>query len=482
MKKLTAICLSAFLTAAAFSGCNSDYEPDTVTSTCVAVKSFALTKDDSIMANLDTVFFSINLEEGKIFNADSLPCGTKVNKLIPRISFLEGVSGATLSVTCENGTDTVYNYITNSTDSIDFTNPVKLTVTSLSGMASMTYEIKVNVHKLVSDSLEWSRTASMSLPTDLSGSPAQRTVKTSEGIYVLTSSGTAFSMARADNPEAEWEYFTPALPAGADYHSLAGGIASLYILADKTIYASTDGGRSWTSTGVKATHIYGCYEDTAIAVLTEGKTSRIVSYPACGVSATLPEGMPIADTSVPVTVKFPLAAGPQMIMCGGTLANGSLSGDTWAFDGTNWANITLLSLPEGLKNVAIVPFFSFTINTAFIATEHSVLLAFGGRSKSAISDKTYLSFDFGMTWLEGSSLIQLPDYIAPFYDAQTYTYDKVLTPSRSIIWSAPSRATTPVESWDCPYIYIFGGVDKAGNTSQKVWRGTLNRLQSKPII
>ena len=111
-----------------------------------------------------------------------------------------------------------------------------------------------------------------------------------------------------------------------------------------------------------------------------------------------------------------------------------------------------------------------------------MLLAFGGATDSGVSDKTYISFDFGMTWLEGSSLIQLPDYIPPFSMAQAYTYDRVLTPSRSMIWTAPSRATAPVESWECPYIYIFGGVNRVGATQQKVWRGTLNRLEFKPII
>lgn len=482
MKKLTSICLAAFLTAAAFTGCNSDYEPETVTSTCVAIRSFALTKDDSVMANLDTVFFSINLEEGKIFNADSLPFGTKVNKLVPRITFLETVSAATLTVTRDNGTDTTYNYVTNSTDSIDFTNPVKLNVISYSGTASMTYEIKVNVHKVVSDSLEWAQSASMPLPTALSGTPSQRTVKTAEGIYVLTASGSNYSIARADNPEADWTHYTPAFPAGVEYWTLSAGTSSLYIIANKTIYSSADGGRTWTSTGARATHLYGCYEDAVVGVFTEGSTSTIVTYPELGAQKALPAGMPVADTSVPVTVKYPLAAGPQIIFCGGTCADGSLSASTWAFDGKSFADISLVALPEPLKNTTIVPFFSFTVNNAFVATEHSVLLAFGGATDSGVSDKTYISFDFGMTWLEGSSLIQLPDYIPPFSMAQAYTYDRVLTPSRSMIWTAPSRATAPVESWECPYIYIFGGVNRVGATQQKVWRGTLNRLEFKPII
>lgn len=35
-------------------------------------------------------------------------------------------------------------------------------------------------------------------------------------------------------------------------------------------------------------------------------------------------------------------------------------------------------------------------------------------------------------------------------------------------------------SWDCPYIYIFGGMLDDGTLSDEVWRGVLNRLTFIP--
>lgn len=496
MKKLTIICLAAVAASTAFVACNSDYTPAEITSTNVVVKSFALTKDDSVLANLDTVFFSIDLQNGRIFNADSLPYGTKTDKLIPRIGFYETMAAATLTVKRADGTDTIYNYLTNSTDSIDFSNgPVILDVVSPSGMAKYSYSIQVNVHAVKTDSLVWSKAAVRPLATNLNGNIRQRTVCSGDKYYTLATDGAAWTLGFADAPDADWTVKSASVPAGADVTSFAGGTASLYILADGTIWRSTDGGASWTDTRVAADYIYGCYEDRAVAVKRTGSTYDIVEYPAAS-SRALPAGMPVSGTSVPVTAKYPMASGPQMVVVGGILPDGTRTGASWAYDGSTWACISSTSLPEGLSDLSVVPFFAFTENKVFVATRHSVLLAMGGRTATGNSDKVYISYDFGMTWEEGSELIQLPDYIAPFHGAQAYMAETTMTSRAACEWIdmpvsyrlpatvapvAASRAIYPVTDWSCYYIYLFGGVDASGATSTRIWRGTLNRFTFKPI-
>ncbi len=131
MKKLTILSLAALFAVSAFVGCNSsDYTPAEDLSSSVAVYSFKLSKDDSVLTNLDTVFFSIDLVNGRIFNADSLPFGTKTDKLVPVINVVSGASAATLTWKDSSGKDTTSNYITNSTDTVDFSNgPVTLKLT-----------------------------------------------------------------------------------------------------------------------------------------------------------------------------------------------------------------------------------------------------------------------------------------------------------------------------------------------------------------
>lgn len=113
-----AIALAVISAAAGFVACNSSsYDnEELILPSGTAVKSFSLAEDDSVMANLDSVFFTIDLVGGRIFNADSLPYGTKVTGLVPSITTLQTASNVELRVTRSNGTDTVYNYLTNSTE------------------------------------------------------------------------------------------------------------------------------------------------------------------------------------------------------------------------------------------------------------------------------------------------------------------------------------------------------------------------------
>ena len=79
-----------------------------------------------VLSGLDSVFFSIDLEKGRIFNATPLPYGTATNKLVVDIKLVEAVSAVKLTATRAGLPDTTYNYGTNPTDSMDFSNgPVK---------------------------------------------------------------------------------------------------------------------------------------------------------------------------------------------------------------------------------------------------------------------------------------------------------------------------------------------------------------------
>ena len=89
--------LLALLVVTAVS-CNSKEKDDeseiVVTPAIVAIKNFKLNANDSVLAKLDSVFFSIDLNTGVIFNADSLPKGTNVSKLVATITFANTMSKA----------------------------------------------------------------------------------------------------------------------------------------------------------------------------------------------------------------------------------------------------------------------------------------------------------------------------------------------------------------------------------------------------
>lgn len=134
-----------------FTSCNEDSNDgeSEVIYGSTQVKSFKLKADAKVLSGLDSVFFSIDLVNARIFNADSLPYGTKTDKLVLQIT-TDACSKVELNVPRKNAADTVINYLTNSTDSIDFTNgPVRLHLVSFDGKSERDYTINVNVHKMV---------------------------------------------------------------------------------------------------------------------------------------------------------------------------------------------------------------------------------------------------------------------------------------------------------------------------------------------
>lgn len=131
--------------------CNST-EDDVISYTVsesVRVSGFSLAANDSVLAHLDTIFFTIDLNKGQIYNADSLPVGTDVSALIANISF-DNVAQAKIYM--DKGdpakNDTI-DYIANPTDSIDFTSKVSLEVTAQNGTTVKWYSVKVDRKSVV---------------------------------------------------------------------------------------------------------------------------------------------------------------------------------------------------------------------------------------------------------------------------------------------------------------------------------------------
>lgn len=73
--------VSLLMAMVGFTACNSDDDDsvfdtiDTSAEFACMINSFKLEANPNILSNLDTVFFSIDLNAARIFNADSLPLG-----------------------------------------------------------------------------------------------------------------------------------------------------------------------------------------------------------------------------------------------------------------------------------------------------------------------------------------------------------------------------------------------------------------------
>lgn len=499
MSNKIALSLAATVLVGGMVACNSSSSSDTYSSqySTAIVSSFSLSEDDNVVENLDSVFFSIDLDNASIFNADSLPYGTPVNKLVPVIT-VSSASVIELKVTRSNSSDTTYNYITNSTDTIDFSNPVDLRIVSLDGTTEMNYKIKVNVHTIPADTLAWTLLEQGNYPTRFSAIDNQRTTQAAGNYYCLSESAGAYCIAKASNPQNQWEYTTPQFGFTPNIDSFNGTDAALYIL-DTTgnLYTSTDGA-TWTSTGEQWNNIYGNYGETLLGNKVDGGKYYHASYPDNGNSSELPANFPVSGASQTINYTFEMSTTHQLAITGGRLADGNLSAITWIYDGANWAKITKRGLPYTFENMTVFPYFvtSFDYST-WTSSKESVLIAmYGNNSNGELNDTVYVSPDFGMHWEKADTLMQLPASMPRLTRAQAYVCKQTLTTRASSAWksiytldiptlapkaAATSRATTAITEWECPYIYLFGGVDANGTTQKTMYRGVVNRLTFKPL-
>lgn len=481
----------ALLIATLTAACNDDSETYAEQQTYVncAVTSFQLQRDDSVLTRLDSVFFAIDLINARIFNADSLPVGTKVDKLRIKVGT---ESAAECNVTYRiPGTDrdTTVNIIDEPDDSVNFADgPVRMEIVSRNLQAKRTYSVQVNVHKVAADTLTWSDEP-LALPGG-SGAVAQKTVFYKGEYVTLVERANDRVIATTDNPYYPYlSQKTVNLPAGADCNSFAATDDALYILAGKSLYRSTDKGGQWHDTGVRMDYIYGGYGDKVLGVRSESGIDMHVTYPASTVTA-VPDGCPVSGTSQLQIFENKWSITPTALLIGGITSSGDYTGACWGYDGDTWHQISSTDLPL-FADMTLIPYETPRVNyNNWSVTNRTALLAIGGRgpktstagSDKIANDSVYVSYDMGITWAMGSANLQLPRDMKPFWGAQAYVVDYTKH-------ADDSRAVRPVTEWEVPYIYVFGGytaergaANPAGVFYPYIRRGVINRYSFKPLI
>lgn len=484
MKKYSAICcilaVASTLIGGVTTSCNSSYDVNeyTYVYSSTAVTGFSLSADDRILHNLDSVFFSIDLEKGEIYNAQPLPYGTDISRMVVNIETDE-CSATDILFKTKNGSDTTVNYLTNATDSINFAKgPVTIHVASYDGTAGRNYKAWINVYEQPVDSIYW--TDMGRIPSSISGLRQQKTIEAAGKYFMLASNNTAYSLAVTEDPFDKTSWLSGNVEFGAIapvVNSFTGTTdGKLYILDQNGIlYVSDDEGQTWTECdGVKMDNIYGAFGDKVVGCVAddEGKILTRV-YPGSAEATAAPTDLPVSGTSEMVCMTVRWGVEPQGYIVGGRKADGTLSGDTWGFDGQKWACISngTLAAAEGRT---IFPYtFNETDTTTWRTTEREVLVAMGGKlADNTLVKSVYFSNDMGMHWFEADKLKQLPPVVKPRHSASAVVAKHEIN---------ASRAVRPITEWDAPYIYLSGGYDVNGTFLPDMWQGVLDYLTIKPL-
>lgn len=494
---LLTVCSLFFTMSCNDSNGDNDGEP-TIISSNTLVSNFNLQEDDSVMAMLDSVKFTVDVNKRVIYNADSLPKGTKITRLLANIAFASSTSTGEIKISgATTMKDTTFTYNSSASDSIDFTGKVYLTVTAADGISMKQYELKVNVHQIESDSLYWNQMARRNLPSSSLEVDDQKTVSQNGVIFCLTKSRSSYTMSSTTNPaENSWEKKSVTFKFIPIVNSLCATDDALYILGnDNMLYKSTDGGLNWKETGKLFNTLIAGYGNRVLAISSQNGKYYHDSYPASTKQEIDPD-FPITGMSQACSYSSEWGTSSQIFIIGGIRQNGKPTGHLWGYDGENWQRLSERSVPA-LSGITLIPYYNH-IQEGFTYKKYPVLLAIGGKdTEGKLSKTVYISYNNGIVWKKGDNLLQLPEYMSEFYGAQAFVVNTTMTRSNPDNWetiaSRPlpvwltidniaTRASKPVTSWECPYIYVFGGYNRDGSLQNNVWKGVLNRLSFKPIL
>lgn len=238
------IITSLFVTACIITSCLGDDTINYEYSSNASINAFSIT--DSIVTHYkasvngkDTTLsksvvgskypFIINQNDGLIYNADSLPVGTDISKVV--VSITADTYG--IFIVAEN--DSLWE----ETDSLDFTKPIQFKVLAESGVWGRTYTAKINVHQQEADSMSWGKVACNFDSTI----KRQKAVYANKNIYVFAEQDAQVAMTatQSSNGQAWSALETIDIPVKADYSSAMFWGDRFYILADNQLYASANG-------------------------------------------------------------------------------------------------------------------------------------------------------------------------------------------------------------------------------------------------
>ena len=413
-----------------------------------SLKDAAKAKDT--IAGLSQVTFTIDQLQGEIYNTDSLPYGTRItHKLACQITYDDVISPSRVEFMPEatgkriSGRDA---------DSIDFSRPVRIYITSYDRTEAKTYTVRLNVHQQDPDSMVWLHT----YPLLGHGSIVEERALADAGTYLLfarTAEGLRIYRATA---ALNWTALTlSGLPTGKTLRAAQATVFrhTYYIHStDGTLYRSSNGAAWATVAGAPTIEcLLGAVDTVAYttrpvalaAIVRSGDSLRFASMDAAGVW-TMGEAVPATfPTSGFGCTGYEAAHRRHLLLVGGQQRNGSLTNRAWeTTDGRTWVCLNENTTP-GLP----------ALEGAAVAMYDGKIYLVGGINAAKSASRTlYLSSDRGATWSIAARKLMLPDD----FRARGYA--------------------TPIVTTDGYLILIGGRTTREGTMMDEMWRGRINRL------
>lgn len=187
MKKPIAFVVMSALALTFLASCGDDNKSSELSSDC-AINAIVLGnlsriyhtyldngKDTSYSITVPGAAYPLHIDQinRRIFNSDSLPVGTAVNKVYFTTFSADGI----VSYRLESGKDTLYSI----KDTIDFTSPRIFTIFASDGSGSRSYTIDIKIHNADPDAYSW-----------IAASPADNDVAKLECMRMIAKDGQLY--------------------------------------------------------------------------------------------------------------------------------------------------------------------------------------------------------------------------------------------------------------------------------------------------
>ena len=187
MKKPIAFVVMSALALTFLASCGDDNKSSELSSDC-AINAIVLGnlsriyhtyldngKDTSYSITVPGAAYPLHIDQinRRIFNSDSLPVGTAVNKVYFTTFSADGI----VSYRLESGKDTLYS----TKDTLDFTSPRIFTIFASDGSGSRSYTIDIKIHNADPDAYSW-----------VAASPADNDVAKLENMRMIAKDGQLY--------------------------------------------------------------------------------------------------------------------------------------------------------------------------------------------------------------------------------------------------------------------------------------------------
>jgi hypothetical protein len=418
---------------------NTEYEYDDWILKNAQISSFSLSNDS--IASLSAVVFTIDQINGKIFNKDSMPFGTVIDrKVLCSITFDVFGSSTDAVLPVQVMPLATGDTITTS-DSIDFTQPVIFKVYAADGETTKTYEAQINIHQLNPDSMVWNRFLTIGEGRVFN---EMKVVRIAHSYCVYARENDKVILLTSDNAENWLEKTLHGFPDNAVLSSITESGTSAFVIDGTGRLYKTESGTEWTPSGhqdwtykcilgnvVNNNNLFTCF-----IAETDGAL-RFCTNDAAG--EAVPEDFPITGFS---SVTYEIMYFQHLTVASGRDKNGHLTNTAWStMDGLVWVPLTNKKVP-----------FAYC-EGASIARYDNLLFLLGGFGIDGNTVETsYFSKDNGVTW--NDTIFFPEDYKSRGFSSLLVDEDK--------------------------YMLLFGGKEtKDGNIVNDVWRGRVNRLGFK---